>query len=141
MGRTRRGRSAADWRDIVRYCNWVQPLAKAVSYSLVPMILSLFRWGLLVVLGVLLVFYVLTWITKWRNRLTAEQVEKIIERHLNENQGPWDWDDFTSLPIHDDYLEKIRLRCIELDSVPSFDRVPELTRILLELREQKLRKR
>ena len=91
----------------------------------------------IVVLSTLLLFYVLTWITKRRNRLTAEHVERVIEKHLDQNEGPWDWDDFTSLPIHDDYLDKIRLRCIELDSVPSFDRIPELKRILEELRQRR----
>ena len=99
--------------------------------------LTMLRWVIVVVLGVPLLFFILTWITKWQNRLTSEQVENIVERHLNENEGPWDWDEFTSLPIHDDDLEKIRLRCIELDSVPSFDRVPELKRILEELRKRR----
>lgn len=99
--------------------------------------LTLVQWVIVVVLGVPLLFYILTWITKWQNRLTSEQVEKIVERHLDQNEGPWDWDDFTSLPIHDDYLDKIRLRCIELDSVPSFDRIPELKRILEELRKRR----
>ena len=100
------------------------------------MSLTLVQWIILLLLGVPLLFHVLTLLTKWRNRLTAQQVEGIIERHLNENEGPWDWDDFTSLPIHDDYLDKIRLRCIELDSVPSFDRIPELKSILEELRRR-----
>jgi hypothetical protein len=100
------------------------------------MIVTLLWWVILVALGVLTFFYVLTWVTKFRNRLTAEQVVKVMERHLDQNEGPWDWDEFTSLPIHDDYLDKIRLRCIELDSVPSFDRVPELKRMIEEIRQR-----
>jgi len=91
---------------------------------------------MIVVVGVPLLFYILTWITKYRNRLTTKQVAEIIEKHLDENEGPWDWDDFTSLPIYDDYLDKIRLRCIELDFVPYFERTPELKRILDELRRR-----
>jgi hypothetical protein len=101
------------------------------------MIVTLAKWFIIVVFGVWLLFYVLTRITKWRNRLTYDQVEKVIEKHLDENEGPWDWDDFTSLPIRDDYLDEVRLRCIELDSVPSFDRTPELERILRELRQRR----
>ena len=111
-------------------------MAKAISNSVVLVRPSLIQGIILVVVGIPFLFYVLTRITKWRNRLTAIQVAKIIEKHLDENEGPWDWDDFTSLPIHDDYLDRIRLRCIELDSVPSFDRVPELKRILEDLRDR-----
>jgi len=30
-------------------------------------------------------------------------------------EGPWDCDDFTSVPITDDHLDAIRIRCLELD--------------------------
>lgn len=90
--------------------------------------------GLATLLALPAIFYALTRLTKRRNCMSAEQVARIIERHLDPNQGPWDWEELTALPLHDERLEKIRRRCIELDSVPSFDRIPELKRILAELR-------
>jgi hypothetical protein len=99
--------------------------------------ISAVGWGALLIIGVLLLFYLLTWITKYQNNLTTEHVETIIQKHLDQNAGPWDWDDFTSLPIRDEYLDRIRLRCLELDSVPSFERIPEHQRILQELRRRR----
>jgi hypothetical protein len=134
-GTCRRESTSSRWRA-VSDCDWFNALAEALPDSVISMILQLVKWVICLLLGVSLLFYILTRITKWKNRLTGEQVGKIIEKHLNQNEGPWDWDDFTSLPIHDDYLDRIRLRCIELDSVPSFDRIPELKRILDELRQR-----
>ena len=44
-----------------------------------------------------------------------EEVATYIERSLEGTGGEWDWDDFTSVPIRDPELEKIRLRCLGLD--------------------------
>jgi hypothetical protein len=68
-------------------------------------------------LGALLVvpfFRLLTYISKRRNRLTAAEVADKIERHIQGTEGPYDWDDFTSIPIADDRLDEIRVRCCEL---------------------------
>ena len=99
------------------------------------MFFSLIGYLLASIAAIFAMFWGLTRLTKWRNRRTAEEVAHIVEKHLNENEGPWDWDEFTSLPIHDDYLDSIRLRCLELDYVPAFDRTPELKRTLEALRE------
>lgn len=52
---------------------------------------------------------------KKKLKRTKDEVAKIIQDFLDERGGGWDWDDFISIPIEDDYLEKIRLRCADLD--------------------------
>jgi hypothetical protein len=65
------------------------------------------------------VFHLLNLLSKRRNRLTPGQVADAIQRHLEGNEGPRDWDYFTSIPIADENLDKIRLRCIEIADAPS----------------------
>ncbi|HWZ98050.1 MAG TPA: hypothetical protein VN025_09835 [Candidatus Dormibacteraeota bacterium] len=49
-------------------------------------------------------------------KLTKEEVAKILEDFLNGTGDEWAWDDFMSFPIENEYLESIRLRCSGLDS-------------------------
>ena len=88
-------------------------------------------------LGVGILFRVLTVISKFFNRPSREEIATLIERHLTGTDNAWDWDDFVCVPIRDRELEQIRLRCLELDDLPMFDRNPELTRIIDELRHQR----
>lgn len=82
------------------------------------------------------VFRLLTYVTKRRNRLTSIEVAEIIERHLSGAEGMYDWDEFTSLPIADDYLDAIRKRCSEIDlPVPlSAEKTDELHEMIEKLR-------
>jgi hypothetical protein len=84
------------------------------------------------VLAIVPFFRLLTYISKRRNLLTATDVADIIERHIYGTEGPWDWDEFASVPIADDQLDEIRLNCIE-----SSRNVEELKRILIRLRKTK----
>lgn len=45
---------------------------------------------------------------------TKSEVADYIEQFLNGTGGKWDWDDFTSVRIADDYLETVRIQCREL---------------------------
>jgi hypothetical protein len=83
---------------------------------------------------ILALFRVLSFLTKRRNNLTAAQVAGIIEKHLQRTEGPWDWDEFTSFPIRDNWLDAIRLRCGQLDLAPTATRVRQLEEIIDELR-------
>jgi hypothetical protein len=47
-------------------------------------------------------------------KYTKSEVAEIIEQFLGGTDGPWDWDDFTSIRIADPELEAIRVRCVEL---------------------------
>lgn len=46
--------------------------------------------------------------------LSKSEVIEYIENFLSAKGGDWDWDDFTSIPIDDPYLEKIRIICVNL---------------------------
>ena len=55
-----------------------------------------------------------------RNRSRAEVRDYILNR-INEVDGTFDWDDFTSIQISDPTLEAIRLRCLALElELPEF---------------------
>ena len=77
--------------------------------------------ALLTLFGVfVLVAPVLTRLGKNRNRMTADEVADAIERFIERRGGPYDWDDFISVPIYDDDLDAIRLRCAGLsDEFPA----------------------
>jgi hypothetical protein len=77
------------------------PTALAISCSAVILCVVTFR--------------ILTYVSKRRNRMTGPNVADIIENHLNGIDGPYDWDQFTSAPIADQWLDQIRVRSIELD--------------------------
>ena len=47
-------------------------------------------------------------------RLTREQVAQILDDFVSGKGGRWDWDDFISFPIEDEYLDLIRERCTHL---------------------------
>ena len=56
-------------------------------------------------------------------RSTPTDVVVLIERFLDGSVGPYDWDDFESVPITDPILEAIRRRCAEIPvQFPSSDR-------------------
>ncbi len=59
----------------------------------------------------------------WQGReLTPAEVAQVIEDLLADGGGPWDWDDFISVPIKDPELEAIRQRCGALpDEFPADD--------------------
>jgi hypothetical protein len=44
-------------------------------------------------------------------QLTSSDVAAEIEAFVNGSGGPWDWDDFISIPIKDTKLDQIRQRC------------------------------
>ena len=45
---------------------------------------------------------------------TREEVIEIISGFIDESLEIYDWDDFTSIPIRDTGLDKIRLECLYL---------------------------
>ena len=87
--------------------------------------------GCVAILAILLLFRLLTVISKRRNRLTAAEVADRIEAHIHGTEGPYDWDHFVSVPIAEDSLDAIRLQCSELEG-----RKDELERIVRYLRRK-----
>jgi hypothetical protein len=89
-----------------------------------------------ILFGVGLLFRLLTAASKRLNGITASEVADIIEKHIQGTEGPWDWDDFTSVPIRDDRLDAIRVQCLELDYAAPERRVQQLRGILEGLRHE-----
>ena len=46
--------------------------------------------------------------------LTAEDVESYLEDFLDGESGDWDWDDFSSIPITDPELDRIREEALHM---------------------------
>src|ERR1700741_351216 len=92
--------------------------------------------ALVAILAVGAFFRLLTGISKCLNRLSSLDVADKIERHIQGTEGPWDWDDFTSLPIADDRLDAIRLRCLELEHALPEERFDEMRRTVEHLRSK-----
>jgi hypothetical protein len=90
--------------------------------------------GILVAGATGLLFSWLTYVSKRRNRRSYSEVADIIERHIERTEGPWDWDDFTSIPIANNELDAIRLRCIELERAIPGRTAEELKAIVRRLR-------
>lgn len=48
-------------------------------------------------------------------RMSRIEMATLLESFADGTAGPWNWDDFLSVPIGDPYLDRIRLRCSKLD--------------------------
>jgi hypothetical protein len=48
-------------------------------------------------------------------RMSRLQAGAVLESFADGTAGPWDWDDFVSVPIGDPRLDAIRLRCSSLE--------------------------
>ncbi len=49
--------------------------------------------------------------------LSKADVARVIVNFLEGTGGPWDWDDFISIPLHDPSLEAVRLLAARLPDV------------------------
>lgn len=92
------------------------------------------KWFVGVPLGIIVLMLFIAALPSKRH-VTAEQFADELERHLLGTEGPWDWDDATSVRIADPRLEAVRLRLGEnLDSLSSDDDKDELRAIIADLR-------
>ena len=70
-----------------------------------------------------------------KRHVTPEQFADELERHLLGTEGPWDWDDTTSVAIADPRLEAVRMRLgPNLDSLIHDEDKDELRAIIAGLR-------
>ena len=51
-----------------------------------------------------------------KQKLSRKDVAQILEGFLDGTGHEWAWDDFTTFPLEDPELERIRIRCATLDS-------------------------
>ena len=67
-------------------------------------------------IGVVVVaFSVMSVLFRRRNQPDRSRIADTLERFLNGTGSDWEWDDFVALPIQDQKLEAIRVRCLTLD--------------------------
>lgn len=66
--------------------------------------------------------------------LTARDVEGYIKDFLDGKGGVWDWDDFTSIPITDPALKRIRQEAAQVAYPPTDDGRAALRQLLARLR-------
>jgi hypothetical protein len=75
----------------------------------------------------------------FKRKVTPEQFADELERHLLGTEGPWDWDDTTSVAIADPRLEAVRSRLgPNLDSLSHEKDKDELRDIIAALRRGEL---
>ena len=68
----------------------------------------------IIIIVILVIFIILAFLSKKRNNINPIEVADIIERFLNGSGSKWEWDDFTSGPIKDHLLDRIRIHCSQL---------------------------
>jgi len=61
-----------------------------------------------------------------------EEVAEALRNFLRGDGEPWDWDDFTSVPIKDPLLESIRQRAVAIDLPASAESLGVLEALLGE---------
>jgi hypothetical protein len=92
------------------------------------------KWFVGVPFGIVVLMLVIAALPSKRH-VTAEQFADELERHLLGTEGPWDWDDTTSVRIADPRLEAVRMRLGEnLDSLSRDEDKDELRAIIADLR-------
>jgi hypothetical protein len=102
--------------------------------AIVAAVLFHSAWWLIGVPIALLVIWVA--LGKWgpgRN-VTPAQFADELEKHLLGTEGPWDWDDITSLRIADDRLDRLRSSLLKFDTLGLEERRKEFMNIIMALR-------
>jgi hypothetical protein len=118
-----------------KFWDWVTVLlvlfapAALMAYALHSLI-----WLVVVPIGIIVVVLCLAALPLKR-KVTPEQFADELERHLLGTEGPWDWDDTSSVPIADPQVEEVRLRLgPNLDSLSEDKDKDELRAIIAALR-------
>ena len=87
-------------------------LRRVASYLWLCAMAPVFLLSLALVIPVAIVSKLTGWgATAKRSR---ESVCRTIEEFVNGGGGPWDWDDFISVPDADPLLEQARRRCVSV---------------------------
>lgn len=97
-------------------------------------VLHSLMWFIVVPIGIVVLALAIAALPMKR-KVTREQFADELERHLLGAEGPWDWDDTTSVAIADPHLEEVRLRLGDnLDSLCEEKDKDELRAIIAALR-------
>jgi hypothetical protein len=73
-----------------------------------------------------------------KRKVTPEQFADELERHLLGTEGPWDWDDVTTIAIADERLERIRWELSRFDSLSQEKDREELKALVAAIRRGEL---
>ncbi len=69
------------------------------------------------ILGIIVLFSFLNWLTDKTYKPTPSEVADKLQRVLNGTMSYEEWDEFICVPMrHNDALEKIRMRCVEMET-------------------------
>jgi hypothetical protein len=69
-----------------------------------------------------------------KRKVTPQQWARDLEPHLLGTEGPWDWDDATSITLADPELERLRCKLHKFDVMPTDDRRKEFENIIAALK-------
>lgn len=106
--------------------------------ALMAYVLHNWAWFVVVPFGII-VLAVFIAALPIKRKVTPEKFADELERHLLGTEGPWDWDDTTSVAIADPRLEEVRLRLgPNLDSLSHDEDKDELRAIIAALRHGQL---
>ncbi len=66
--------------------------------------------------------------------MTLEVLTKTVESFLNNQDRPYDWDDFLTFPISDSKMNAFRIECIKIDDLtePGKEKIRKLLENLIE---------
>ena len=90
-------------------------------------------WAIVWPAGIIVLMLVLAALPTKR-KVTPQQFADELERHLLGTEGPWDWDDTTSVRIADERLERLRCTLSKYDSMALEKDREELQKIIVALR-------
>ena len=80
-------------------------------------------------LGVLFLWYKNA---TWRAPRSKEDVVKYLQSFLNGTEGPWDYDDFVSIPIQDPALDSMRERVLTVNTEDEYPPSTEAGRKIIQ---------
>ena len=86
----------------------------------------------IVALPLVVLAALVSWVFGLKAKLSASEVATYLRNFVEGGGEPWDWDDFTSVPIDDPRLEDIRLRALAIDLPVTDEGSAVLRELLLE---------
>lgn len=69
-----------------------------------------------------------------KRKITPQRWADQLEKHLLGTEGPYDWDDATSVMLDDERMENLRGRLVDFDVLNTPQKREELRRIIETLR-------
>lgn len=90
-------------------------------------------WILITPLATVLVMFGLA-VLPIKRKITPQRWADQLEKHLLGTEGPYDWDDATSVRMADEWMENLRSRLADFDLLDTPQKREELRRIIETLR-------